>query len=174
MTETIHSFRKRGNQAYKDGKFDEALKLYDQAIEAKQTSTKQTEISSLYSNKSMCYFHQKKFEQALEQITQALKHNKSNIKAWFYKGQAHFELKQYSNSVSALKQAAKIADEHNLNVADDIGCLLRQAQRAKFEQDENKRLQNLREIERKMLEIRKLKFFCPFFLNFAYNALKIT
>jgi len=143
MTQTLSSLRKLANQAYKDGKFTESIAFYDQALQTKNSTTKQTEISTLYSNKAMCYFLLKKFEQALEEIAQALKHNKLNIKAWFYKGQSHYELKQFKNSVEALKRAGKIAEEQNLNVADDIGCLLRQAQRAKFESDEKKRIENL-------------------------------
>merc|ERR1712019_114185 len=111
MTDSLQTFRKRGNQAYKEGKFEESIKLYDQAISAKHSGTKQIEISTLYSNKAMAYFHLKNYDLSLEQISQSLKHNKLNIKAWFYKGQSHFELNQYQNSVKALKQAAKIAHD---------------------------------------------------------------
>jgi len=144
---SVVQLRKQGNTAYKAGRFDGAIKLYEQAISYRQTSTKSSEISTLHSNKSMCYFHLKKYNDALFEIQLAIKQYRHNVKAWFYKGQCHYALEQYVEAISAFQQTTRIAAEHNYNVSDDIGSVLRQAQRAKFEADEKLRLQNISELK---------------------------
>lgn len=68
--------------------------------------------------------------------------------AHYYLGQANFHLKNYQKSIQNYKQADSLAKENNFNVGDDICSLLRQAQRAKFIEDEEKRVERLENIEK--------------------------
>ena len=54
------ALKAKGNDFYKKRDFDEALKFYQQAIDANPDET------TFYSNKAACYFEKKDYEKCIE------------------------------------------------------------------------------------------------------------
>jgi len=75
MTATSDNLREKGNQAFKQGKFQEAIDRYTEAINL-LTDLQITELTKCYSNRSQCYINLNQYEEAIEDATRG-KENKS-------------------------------------------------------------------------------------------------
>jgi tetratricopeptide (TPR) repeat protein len=75
MTATSDNLREKGNQAFKQGKFQEAIDRYTEAINL-LTDIQVTELTKCYSNRSQCYINLNQYEEAIEDATRG-KENKS-------------------------------------------------------------------------------------------------
>jgi len=75
MTATSDNLREKGNQAFKQGKFQEAIDRYTEAINL-LTDLQVTELTKCYSNRSQCYINLNQYEEAIEDATRG-KENKS-------------------------------------------------------------------------------------------------
>jgi tetratricopeptide (TPR) repeat protein len=75
MTTTSDNLREKGNQAFKQGKFQEAIDRYTEAINL-LTDIQITELTKCYSNRSQCYINLNQYEEAIEDATRG-KENKS-------------------------------------------------------------------------------------------------
>ncbi|KAK3828339.1 MAG: hypothetical protein J3Q66DRAFT_322439 [Benniella sp.] len=107
-----------GNEAFKEGKLVDALRLYHVAVlglagldnqmaglpmmsqmhpqEGAATETQKNEIneqlSVIYANMAACHLKKKTFERAIDVCNKALKYNAKNTKATFRRGQAKLAL----------------------------------------------------------------------------------
>ncbi|KAL3886826.1 hypothetical protein ACJMK2_026791 [Sinanodonta woodiana] len=70
----------KGNKYFKDGKYDEAIYCYNQAIDLCPPENHQ-DLSTFYQNRAAAYEHLKNFEKVIEDCTQALKYNAKYVKA---------------------------------------------------------------------------------------------
>jgi DnaJ family protein C protein 7 len=65
--------REQGNQAFKQGKFQEAIDRYTEALNAlidlQLSETTKTELTKCYSNRSQCYINLNQYEEAIEDAT---------------------------------------------------------------------------------------------------------
>jgi DnaJ family protein C protein 7 len=66
-------FREQGNQAFKQGKFQEAIDRYTDALNAlidlQLSETIKNELTKCYSNRSQCYINLNQYEEAIEDAT---------------------------------------------------------------------------------------------------------
>ncbi|TGZ73505.1 hypothetical protein CRM22_001480 [Opisthorchis felineus] len=65
----------------------------------------------------------------------------SNLKAYFFAGQAHLGLCQWDEALNKLMHAHNLAQEQHRNFGDDITVVIRQAKRKRFEALDEKRKQ---------------------------------
>jgi tetratricopeptide (TPR) repeat protein len=68
--ERAESFKKRGNDLYKSGEYQDAIRLYSQAIAALPTE------GSYYGNRAACWVMLKEFKRAADDCTDGLRHEK--------------------------------------------------------------------------------------------------
>eukprot|EP00815_Leptocylindrus_aporus_P010944 CAMPEP_0116062066 /NCGR_PEP_ID=MMETSP0322-20121206/7501_1 /TAXON_ID=163516 /ORGANISM="Leptocylindrus danicus var. apora, Strain B651" /LENGTH=589 /DNA_ID=CAMNT_0003547229 /DNA_START=43 /DNA_END=1812 /DNA_ORIENTATION=+ len=75
--------KNRGNELYKEKKFDEALKAYDEAITHDDTNM------TFYTNKAAVYLTMKKFDNAIEECEKGLEVGKANFAPFEDRAKAH-------------------------------------------------------------------------------------
>lgn len=105
-----------GNKAFTQGKFDQALKLYTEAIEI------WPENHVLYSNRSATYLQLKNFDKALEDADECVRLNKDFPKGHFRRCQVLLELNRKEEAKSAIIQARDLApkDEEILSLLEKL------------------------------------------------------
>ncbi|GAB5356898.1 hypothetical protein AAMO2058_000328000 [Amorphochlora amoebiformis] len=88
LVEQARSMKDAGNKAFRAGEeqYDEALKIYTQALELSKSDPKLT--STLRANRALLYLHQKKYDLALADAKISLQNNLGNGKAYIRAGQA--------------------------------------------------------------------------------------
>jgi import receptor subunit TOM70 len=75
-------FKVEGNQMFKNGKYDEAIKCYDSAIDTCPRSKESTtELSQFYQNRAAAYEQLKKWENVKKDCSSALELNPKYLKA---------------------------------------------------------------------------------------------
>ncbi len=66
-------FREQGNQAFKQGRFQEAIDRYTDALNILTTlplsETIKNDLTKCYSNRSQCYINLEQYEDAIEDAT---------------------------------------------------------------------------------------------------------
>ena len=77
--------KNKGNEYFRQGKYDDALKLYSDAIEICPFE-KTKELSTFYQNRAACYEHMKKYENVVEDCSKAIEYDKFYIKAYLRRG----------------------------------------------------------------------------------------
>ncbi|KAK2580459.1 hypothetical protein KPH14_006201 [Odynerus spinipes] len=92
--EKAQRYKNEGNVHFKMGKFDEAIALYNNAIEACPTSNKE-ELATYYQNRAAAYEHLKKYSAVKEDCTKALELNPRYAKALLRRARAL----EYSNDL---------------------------------------------------------------------------
>ena len=81
----IMSLKDQGNQFFKAGKFEEALKCYEEYIEFDP----QPDKKSAYCNISFCYFKLGQFMESIEAANDSIYEDSSYNKAYYRKIQAY-------------------------------------------------------------------------------------
>jgi len=92
-----------GNRAFTQGKFDQALKSYNEAIEI------WPENHILYSNRSATYLQLKNYDKALEDAEHCISLAKDFPKGFFRKCQVLLELNKKEEALASLIQARDLA-----------------------------------------------------------------
>ncbi|XP_055382740.1 mitochondrial import receptor subunit TOM70 [Condylostylus longicornis] len=77
-----------GNVCYRQGKFDEAIKFYDKAIE-KCPKENKTDLAIFYQNRAAAYEMLKKWNQVKADCTKSLEYNPRYTKAYFRRAKAY-------------------------------------------------------------------------------------
>lgn len=81
------AFKNDGNSRFKSGKFNEAIELYDKAIET-CPKTHTIDLSTFYQNRAAAYEQLKKWSAVKEDCTSALELNSRYIKALYRRARA--------------------------------------------------------------------------------------
>ncbi|XP_062874709.1 dnaJ homolog subfamily C member 7 isoform X2 [Trichomycterus rosablanca] len=89
--------KEEGNQAFKDGNFEEAYELYSEALTIDPNNIKTN--AKLYCNRATVGSKLKKLDQAIEDCTKAIKLDESYIKAYLRRAQCYMETEQYEEAV---------------------------------------------------------------------------
>lgn len=106
ITSQVTSLKERGNAALQEGKFDEAIKCYTEAIALDGTN------HVLYSNRSAAYAKAEKYEQALEDAEKTVTLKPDWGKGYSRKGSALAYLGRYDESISIYEKGLDL-DKNN-------------------------------------------------------------
>lgn len=68
MTVTSNKLREQGNQAFKQGKYQEAIDRYTEAIQL-LANNQTDELTKCLSNRSQCYLNLNQYEEAIDDAT---------------------------------------------------------------------------------------------------------
>ncbi|XP_046722835.1 dnaJ homolog subfamily C member 7 [Silurus meridionalis] len=89
--------KEEGNQAFKEGNFEDAYNLYSEALTIDPNNIKTN--AKLYCNRATVGSKLKKLEQAIEDCTKAIKLDESYIKAYLRRAQCYMDTEQYEEAV---------------------------------------------------------------------------
>lgn len=96
-----HKFSE-GNRFYHQGKYQEAINLYNEALELKQYYT------SVYINRGMAYKMIKQYDNAFSDYNRAIELNPNDATIYNNRGATYAELKKYEQAIMDLKKAIEL------------------------------------------------------------------
>jgi len=132
----------QGNTFFKNGKWQEAIVEYSEAIR------RNPKDPLLYSNRATTYCKLMGWEAALKDCDTCLKIDSNFIKAWIRQGKIFHVLKQYHKSLMAYRKAAEIdANNSDLKNAKQDTMRAIQERNTSGEMDENARQRALEDPE---------------------------
>jgi len=131
----IESHREKGNAFYKKYKFEEAIDEYTKAINTAKSPEQSLVFGTsefnfmpykssfyalpvdfaLYNNRALCYLRLKKYEEAIEDCTEALKLKQDSEKALWRRSSAYQELKDYDMALKDLYKLKKLIENEEKN-----------------------------------------------------------
>ncbi|CAH0561244.1 unnamed protein product [Brassicogethes aeneus] len=96
--ERAQRYKTEGNEMFKRGKYDEAISLYNQAIEAIPEEYK-TDLATYYQNRAAAYEHLKKWSSVIADCTKAIELNNKYEKALFRRAKAEEMVKDWESAL---------------------------------------------------------------------------
>mmetsp|Transcript_7479 Transcript_7479/g.16845 ORF Transcript_7479/g.16845 Transcript_7479/m.16845 type:complete len:501 (+) Transcript_7479:76-1578(+) len=94
-------YKNRGNEAFKQGNWDEAIKNYNKAIQLDPKA-------SYYSNRAACWSSKGNHESALADAKKCLDSDPSFVKGYSRKGKALFDLGRLDEAATAYEEGLKL------------------------------------------------------------------
>lgn len=85
-------YKDEGNSCFKNGKYDEAIKFYEKAIE-KCPEENRVDMAIFYQNRSAAYEMLKRWNQVIADCSKSLEYNNKYTKAYFRRAKAHEQTK---------------------------------------------------------------------------------
>jgi len=141
-TEKSQHHKDQGNVFFKQGKWQEAIVEYTEAIRRNPNEP------LLYSNRATTYCKLMGWEAALKDCETCLKIDPNFIKAWIRQGKIYHVLKQYHKSLMAYRKAAEIdANNADLKTAKQDTMRAIQERNSSGEIDDNARQRALEDPE---------------------------
>ncbi|XP_071552993.1 mitochondrial import receptor subunit TOM70-like isoform X2 [Panulirus ornatus] len=110
--EKAQSYKNKGNKYFKGGKYSEAIKCYDQAIETCPPENT-VDLSTFYQNRAAAYEQQKNWECVLRDCTAALELNERYVKALQRRAKACEVLKDLDQALEDLTAVCIIESFQN-------------------------------------------------------------
>ncbi|MEZ5358472.1 MAG: tetratricopeptide repeat protein [Candidatus Zixiibacteriota bacterium] len=112
------SLNDKGNEAYDDGRFNDALDFYHEA------EIEQPETPEIYYNQANTLSKTGKYEEAIEKYMKALNSSDTALQAdaYFNLGVSHIQKEDYQNAIKSFEESLKIRPDdpeakHNLEAA---------------------------------------------------------
>lgn len=96
----------RANAAFKNNKFDEAIRLYTECLQLDPGF--RTYNAIIYCNRSLAYMKLRKTTEALGDINKSIELNAGNAKAFFRRGEIKTQLKDYEGGLRDFQQVRQI------------------------------------------------------------------
>ncbi|CAD8079159.1 unnamed protein product [Paramecium sonneborni] len=150
--------KQKGNEAFKLENYNDAIKLYSEAIMEDNTE------SVYYSNRALCFYIQEKYQESYDDATEAVQLNEKNIKAHMLVGQSICMLAKYKLDsskidiaiVRILKARTLCAGQKKQEYEKEIDEKINKAKKMKwFIQQEEVRIKNLEIVQQLQEEIKK-------------------
>lgn len=112
--EQAQEFKNEGNLHFKAGKYDEAIKKYDLAIEV-CPKTNPIDLSTFYQNRAAAYEQLKKWYSVKDDCTNALKHNPKYTKALHRRARAFEQIKDLASCLEDITATCILEGFQNQN-----------------------------------------------------------
>ena len=103
--EIAEQHRLKGNDLYKEGKFPDALKEYDEGVKRDPASV------AIYSNRCATWIKLLGFVEAMKDADKCLELDPKFVKAYARKGTCHHMMKEYHKAIKAYDDGLKIDPE---------------------------------------------------------------
>ncbi|CAF0748495.1 unnamed protein product [Adineta ricciae] len=119
MTATVlkpEELREQGNQAFKQGKYQEAIDRYTEALtillELPLSETAKNDLTKCYSNRSQCYINLNQYEDAIEDATRALEYTPADQKSLYRRANAFERSGKLNEAISDAQRLISIAPKN--------------------------------------------------------------
>lgn len=100
----------QGNEKFKIGQIDEAIKLYTSAIQACKNDEKDINVKAdCYANRAACYRNLYKDQEVVADCTEAIKLVPDNVKAYIRRAQGYEQLEKYQEALDDYQKASLMA-----------------------------------------------------------------
>ncbi|CAM2099589.1 E3 ubiquitin-protein ligase CHIP [Lepidochelys kempii] len=132
--------KEQGNRLFVSRKYPEAAACYGRAINRNPL------VAVYYTNRALCYLKMQQHEKALADCKHALELDSQSVKAHFFLGQCQMEMENYDEAIANLQRAYNLAKEQRLNFGDDIPSALRIAKKKRWNNIEEKRINQENEL----------------------------
>ncbi|XP_078274368.1 E3 ubiquitin-protein ligase CHIP [Rhinoraja longicauda] len=132
---TSQELKEQGNRLFLSRKYPEAAASYSKAI------NRNPSVAVYYTNRALCYVKMQQFDKAVADCKHALELDSQSVKAHFFLGQCLVEMENYDEAIGNLNRAYNLAKEQRLNFGDDIPSALRIAKKKRWNNIEDKRIQ---------------------------------
>ncbi|KAF5294899.1 hypothetical protein FQR65_LT10697 [Abscondita terminalis] len=106
--------KNEGNVQFKKGKFDEAISLYNKAIEI-CPAEQPLDLSTYYQNRAAAYEQLKKWSSVIADCTKALELNEKYEKALFRRAKAYEAIKDWENCLDDITAVCLLQNFQNQN-----------------------------------------------------------
>ncbi|KAB0798804.1 hypothetical protein PPYR_06684 [Photinus pyralis] len=107
-------FKNEGNVLFKKGKYDEAISLYNKAIEI-CPKDQRLDLATYYQNRAAAYEQLKKWSSVIADCTVALEHNGKYEKALFRRAKAYEAIKDWENCLDDITAVCLLQSFQNQN-----------------------------------------------------------
>ncbi|KAK4887620.1 hypothetical protein RN001_003891 [Aquatica leii] len=107
-------FKNEGNVQFKKGKFDEAISLYNKAIEI-CPEEQRFDLATYYQNRAAAYEQLKKWSSVISDCTKALEFNEKYEKALFRRAKAYEAIKDWENCLDDITAVCLLQNFQNQN-----------------------------------------------------------
>lgn len=94
--------RVKGNELYKEGKFPQAIKEYDEGLK------RDPKAVAIYSNRCATYIKLMEFSTAMKDAEKCLELDPKFVKAYARKGTCHHMMKEYHKAMKAFEDGLKV------------------------------------------------------------------
>uniref|UniRef100_A0A3Q3GEC0 E3 ubiquitin-protein ligase CHIP n=1 Tax=Labrus bergylta TaxID=56723 RepID=A0A3Q3GEC0_9LABR len=131
---SAQELKEQGNRLFLSRKYLEAAACYGKAISHSPS------VPAYYTNRALCYVKLQQYDKALADCRHALELDSQSVKAHFFMGQCHLEMENYDEAIGNLQRAFNLAKEQRLNFGDDIPSALRIAKKKRWNNLEEKRI----------------------------------
>ncbi|KAF5304549.1 hypothetical protein FQA39_LY09600, partial [Lamprigera yunnana] len=108
------SYKIEGNVHFKKGKYDEAINLYNKAIEI-CPETLHLDLATYYQNRAAAYEHLKKWSAVINDCTKALEFNEKYEKALNRRAKAYEAVKDWENCLDDITAVCLLQNFQNQN-----------------------------------------------------------
>lgn len=112
--EKAQRYKNEGNLLFKKGKYDEAISMYNKAIESCPEEFK-TDLATFYQNRAACYEQLKKWSSVIADCTKALELNKVYEKALYRRARAEEVIKDWENCLDDITAVCLLQNFQNQN-----------------------------------------------------------
>lgn len=112
--EKAQQYKDEGNVMFKKGKYDEAISMYNKAIEICPEEFR-TDLATFYQNRAAAYEHLKKWSSVISDCTKALQYNEKYEKALFRRAKAEEIIKDWENCLDDITAVCLLQNFQNQN-----------------------------------------------------------
>lgn len=112
--EMAQRYKSEGNDMFKKGKYDEAISLYNKAIETIPEEFK-TDLATYYQNRAAAYEQLKKWSSVISDCTKAVELNNRYEKALFRRAKAEEMIKDWVNALDDITSVCLLQNFGNQN-----------------------------------------------------------
>ncbi|KAH0631800.1 hypothetical protein JD844_019627 [Phrynosoma platyrhinos] len=137
---SAQEYKEQGNRLFVGRKYPEAAACYGRAINRNPL------VAVYYTNRALCYLKMQQHDKALADCKHALELDSQSVKAHFFLGQCQMEMENYDEAIANLQRAYNLAKEQRLNFGDDIPSALRIAKKKRWNNIEEKRINQENEL----------------------------
>lgn len=102
VNEEAEEHKKKGNEAFKEKKWDEAIKHYNKAITLDPTN------AAYYSNRAGAWSSKGSHDSALADANRCLSNDSNFVKGYARKGKAYFDMNQWDEAEAAYKEGLAV------------------------------------------------------------------
>lgn len=112
--EKAQRYKSEGNEMFKKGKYDEAISLYNKAIDTIPEEFK-TDLATYYQNRAAAYEQLKKWSSVISDCTKAVELNNRYEKALFRRAKAEEMIKDWVNALDDITSVCLLQNFGNQN-----------------------------------------------------------